>query len=220
MASNQEKRDKINGTINKIFNSEIFIIIIAIILLLKTIYFYNSTIAHDDNLQMQTIIGTIMFVMSLACFFTILPNRGRIITILVVDLLISLLLWADNVYYIYSSNLLSVSQITNLQYTEEITTTIPSLIRISQIVYIIDLIIIAILLISKVIKIEKKKRTIKSKILDLVVATIGVIIFCMFGYYYIEKGVEKNYNKDLQISEATIYGYHIADIIKSINYKN
>ena len=135
-------------------------------------------------------------------------------------MLISLLLWADNVYYIYSSNLLSVSQITNLQYTEEITTTIPSLIRISQIVYIIDLIIIAILLISKVIKIEKKKRTIKSKILDLVVATIGVIIFCMFGYYYIEKGVEKNYNKDLQISEATIYGYHIADIIKSINYKN
>ena len=220
MTNNKEKICKIREIINKIFNSEIFIIIIAIILLLKTIYFYNSTIAQNDSLQMQTIIGTIIFIMSLLCFLTILPNRGRIATALIVDLLISILLWADNAYYIYSSNLLSVSQITNLQYTEEITTTIPSLIRLTQIVYIIDLIIVAILLISKVIKIEKKKKSIKLKIIDLIVAAIGVIIFCMFGYDYIEKGVEKNYNKNLQISEATIYGYHIADIIKSINYKN
>ena len=47
----------------------------------------------------------------------------------------SLLLWADNIYYTYSSSVLSVEQLTNLKYTEQIIDAVPSLIKLSQLIY-------------------------------------------------------------------------------------
>lgn len=221
MTSNSNKKYSIQIIANKILNSPIFVILILSLLLLKTIYFYNNTIAQNEALRSQTIIGTIIFLVTLICFIGILPNRARIIVTIVIDFLISILLWADNIYYIYSSSLLSISQVTNLQYTEEITSTIPSLIKWQQIVYILDLIIIVILFLSKFLKVTRKnKKTVVSNIISLIVANMGIILFCLFGYDLVQKGFDKNYNKNLQISESTIYGYHIADIIKSINFKN
>ena len=35
-----------------------------------------------------------------------------------------------------------------------------------------------------------------------------------------EKGKQKSYNKDMQMREATIFGYHIYDIESAINIKS
>lgn len=214
-------KEKIKETLNKILNSRLLIVFIGIMLFIKTIYFYKNTISISlsENIQKQTLIGTISFITTIVCFLMILPNKLRIRIGLTVSFLISLLLWADNVYYTYSSSVLSVEQLTNLQYTEQIIDAVPSLIKLSQILYFVDFIIIGILYLSKILKTDKEKKyTNKQKLANLVIAIVGVIVFCLIGYDYVEKGTEKMWNKDEQITDTTIYGYHISDILNSLNY--
>lgn len=203
--------------INKIFNSIWFVVLIGIILLLKTCLFYRSTVARDGKLEIEAIIGmligTMYFILVIGCFLSALPNRTRIIVTTIVNFLISLLLFGDHVYYIFSNSVLSIAQITNLQYGEEIMSTLPMVMQMRQILYFLDILILLILLFRKTLKIEKKpKSTKKQKAIKVVVAVVGIIIFCVIDASYVEKGRQKSYNKDLQIGEATIFGYHISDI--------
>lgn len=215
----KETINKIREISNKILNSKAFIIVIGICLFIKTMYFYKDTIYSSEHFGKVTIEGTIELIIVLCCFLSIIPNKARVITALVIDTLISTLLWADNLYYTYSSNILSVIQMSNLQYTEEILQTLPVLMKLTQLVYFIDIIVILILLISKILKIDKiKSSKPKQKIANLVISIFGVIIFCLNGYGYVKNGTEYSWNKDQQISEATIYGYHISDIINAFNY--
>lgn len=211
--------NKQKEVLNKALNSRLFVIIIGIILFIKTIYFYKNTIAVSNQIEIQTIIGTISFLITIICFLIILPNKLRVKITLIINFFLSLLIWSDNVYYIYSSSVLSVEQLTNLQYTEQIIDTIPSLIKPSQIVYFIDIIIFVVLYLSKILKTDKEKKyNKKQKIANLVIAIVGVMIFCLIGYDYVKKGTQILWNKDEQITNSTIYGYHISDILNSFNY--
>ena len=213
--------EKIKEILNKAINSIWFPIFIGIIIFLKAILFYNNTINIDDKLELETIIGTMSFSIVLVCFLCVLPNRGRVISAICIDIFFSILLFSDNVYYIYSNSVLSVAQITNLQYGEEIMSTLPMVIQAKQILYFVDIIIFMLLIIFKIVKIYKKeKKTRKQLILKYIVGIIGVIMFCVVSVQYIQKGKEKSYNKDLQIREATIFGYHIFDIENALNIKN
>lgn len=161
------------------------------------------------------------FIFVICCFLSILPNRVRVVSSIIVNILLSILLFADHVYYIYSNSFLSVAQITNLQYGEQIMSTLPMVVKYSQILYSIDMILFILLLIFKIIHIERKKELVNKKqvTIKIVTAIVGVLVFCFIGTSYIEKGNQKSYNKDLQMREATIYGYHIADIQGAINIK-
>lgn len=213
-------KEKIKEILNKVLNSRLFIVFIGIMLFTKTMYFYKNTISISlsENIQQQTLIGTISFIVTIVCFLIIFPNKLRIKVGLVISFLMSLLLWADNIYYTYSSSVLSVEQLTNLKYTEQIIDAVPSLIKLSQLIYFIDFIIIGILYLTKILKTDKEKRyTKRQKFENLIFAIIGVIVFCLIGYDYVEKGTEKVWNKDEQITDTTIYGYHISDILNSLN---
>lgn len=206
--------------INKVFNSVLFVILIGILLLLKTFLFYHNTIAIDDKLEVETIVGTLCFITVITCFLSILPNKGRIITTIIVDFLISLLLFGDHIYYIFSNSVLSIAQITNLQYGEEIISTLPMVMQIRQILYFLDILILLGLLFGKIIKIEKKPKSTKKQMTQkAIIAIVGIVIFCLVGVNYVEKGKQKSYNKDLQIREATIFGYHIYDIENAFTMK-
>lgn len=206
--------------INKVFNSVWFVVFIGIALLLKTFLFYYNTIAVNEKLEVETIIGTICFIIIIVCFLNILPNRARIIVSIIVDFLISLLLFGDHVYYIFSNSVLSVAQITNLQYGEEIMSTLPMVMQMRQILYFVDILLLLGLLVGKILKIEKKQNSTKKQLTaKAIIAVVGIIIFCILGVNYVEKGKQKSYNKDLQISEATIYGYHISDIENAFTMK-
>lgn len=130
-----EVKEKLKKFINRIINSEILVLIIGTFILLKTFLFYNNTIAINESLWKETIIGTISFIAVIICFLSVLPNRARIITTIFIDLLLSILLLGDNLYYTYSTNVLSVAQITNLQYGEEIISTLPLVVEAKQILY-------------------------------------------------------------------------------------
>lgn len=206
--------------INKVFNGVGFVILIGIILFVKTILFYHNTIAINEQLEIETIVGTLCFILVIVSFLNILPNRTRIIISIIVDFLISLLLFGDHVYYIFSNSVLSIAQITNLQYGEEIISTLPMVLKINQILYFLDILIIIGLLLGKILKIEKKSKITKKQITArAITATVGIIIFCVIGVNYVEKGKQKSYNKDLQIREATIFGYHIYDIENAFTMK-
>lgn len=206
--------------LNKGVNSIYFAVIIGILILAKTFLFYYHTIAIGEQLYSDTIIGTISFVIVIICFLWVLPNRGRAILAMIVDFIISLLLFGDNVYYNYSNSVLSIAQITNLQYGGEIMSTLPMVMKLYQILYFLDIFILVILLITKNIKIEKKNKKNKKQLIGKsILGIIGIIIFCVIGVQYVEKGKDKSYNKDLQIREATIFGYHIYDIENMITMK-
>ena len=109
---------KAKEKLNKFVNSIWFVIVIGIIILLKTILFYNNTIAINENIELETIIGTISFIVVIGCFLCVLPNRPRVIVTILVDLLLSIMLFSDNIYYTYSNSVLSIAQFSNLQYGE------------------------------------------------------------------------------------------------------
>ena len=215
-----DKKTKTKSIIIKFFNSIGFIILLGILLFLKTMFFYSNTIAISDTLEIETIIGTLFFLIIIVCAICILPNRARIITGIIVSMLISIILFGDNIYYTYSNSVLSVAQITNLQYGEEIMASLPMVLEFKQILYFLDIVIILILLASKILKIDKKsKKTKKQLIAKIITGSVGIIVFCILSISYVEKGKTKSYNKDMQIREATIYGYHIYDIENAINIK-
>ncbi len=215
-------KEKIKDMANKFFNSIGFPIIIGILMFLKTIFFYVNTITVQETLDDGIVIlGTIAFISTMIwmiCMF--LPNRGRIITTIVVDIFVSILLLADNLYHTYSSSVLSVAQIMNLQYGEEIMSTLPMLVQAKHILYFIDILVIGILLITKIFKIQKKKKLqMKYKIAKVIIGILVMIIFFKRDNVYIVRAKEDPYNKDTQIKKSTIYGYHISDIENTINIK-
>ena len=211
-------KGKIRHILNKILNSRLFVVLIGVMLFIKAIYFYKNTIVVLTQIQTQTIIGTISFLTIIICFLMILPNKIRVKATLIMSFLLSLLVWADNIYYKYSASAISVEQVSNLQYTEQITETIPSLIEFGQVIYFIDFIIIGILFLMKILKIDKEKvYNKKQKIVNLIITVLGIIIFATAGVNYIKKGFQCLWNKDEQIATSTIFGYHIADIINSFN---
>ena len=216
-----EAKEKVKNVLNKIFNSIWFPVIICILVFFKTILFYNNTIAINEKLNMETVLGTMYFTIILLCFLIILPNRTRIISSIIINIFISFLLFGDNAYYTYSSSVLSIAQITNLQYGEEILSTLPMVLQLKSILYFIDIIFIIALIIFKIIKIEKKVLKSKKQLIGkCIVGTLGIIIFCIVGVKYVEKSKDNSFNKDIQIRQATILGYHIYDIENAITIKS
>ncbi|MBR3255470.1 MAG: sulfatase-like hydrolase/transferase [Clostridia bacterium] len=204
--------------INKILNTPYFVLIIGLLLFIKTMFFYGNTVFYNSGVDYNTVIGTVSFIVVLVSLINILPNRVRMITAIVVNLLLSILLFADNIYYSFSSNVLSVAQIENLQYGGEIMKTLPSLLEFKQILYFLDIIVILFFLIIKAIKIRKVNEKNKwLRIFKVVYCLIAVVIFCFISLDYVREGVLTSYNKDIQIKNSTIYGYHIADIVNEIN---
>lgn len=210
-------RQKIKENLNKIVNSNFFIIILMIVVFLKTILFYKSTICINEKIYINTIQMSIMYILSLFGMLYLLPKKGRNIAGIIMNILISILLFADNIYYSYSSNVLSVLQISNLQYGEEIMSTLPLLLKSPQILYFIDILTLIILIATSIIKIEKGK---KSKTKFIVCRTI-IGIMCMIFFIILSinansKVLEDPYNRDTQIKKGTIYGYHISDILNAM----
>lgn len=211
-----KKKEVINGVLNSIW----FVVLIGILIFCKTLLFYYSTIAMGDNIELGTIVGTICFIITIVCFLSTLPNRTRIVTTIILDFLVSLMLFGDHIYYIFSNSVLSIAQISNLQYGEEIISTLPMVIQLRQILYFLDILILLGVLVGKVLKIEKKKENTKKQIVTkAILGVVGVAIFVIIGVTYVDIGTKLSYNKDLQISKSTIFGYHISDIVNSATMK-
>jgi|GEM_PF-614971 len=216
----KEVMQKFKKGSNKIFNSVGLVVFLGILLFLKTLIFYTTTVAVDRDLQLTTVLGTIPFIGVVVTLLCMLPNRTRIISSMIVILSLSVLVLGDNLYYLYANNVLSVAQITNLQYGGEIMSAIPVLLSPIQLFYILDIAILCILMIVRFLKLEKKdKKTRKQLIIKNAITIVFLIIFTIISGRYVEKGRLRPFNRDYQIREGTIFGYHVADIQNTILIK-
>ena len=69
---------KIKENLNKIVNSNFFIIILMILAFFKTILFYKSTVCINEKIYINTMQMTAMYILSLFGMLYLIPKKWRI----------------------------------------------------------------------------------------------------------------------------------------------
>lgn len=210
-----DKKDLMTG----IFSSRYFVLFLFVLILLKTLLFSADTVFYKEGIWLWYIRQTSFFIIIMVAPLLLFRNsRHRFAFGMILNLLLSILLFADELYYEYASNIISVMQTGNLQYKDEIISAIPSLLKIRQIFYFIDFPIILGLLISKKVKVYKIKNF---KLKPIIVMTAVIAILCTH-YHFVPESLELVtgfiYNKKNSVRYGTIYGYHYVDVINAITH--
>lgn len=202
---------------NKIINSELFIIIIGLVLFVKAAMFYRLTIYVSIPISSTLMAKTFIFSMLIVTFLLLFKNRLRFIFGMILDFIVSAIMFADNLYYNYSTSFISISQISNLQYSEQISTALKDLFSIIHILYFVDIVLILALVLFKVIKVEKIKTR------NWKVAITYVSIICLvYGSTiptYVQAAEHFKYNKKMQLELGTLYTFHYLDVKSIVNVK-
>ena len=206
----------------KIFSSRYFVLFLFFVILLKTLLFYADTVWYKEGIWLWAIRQTSFFIIFMVSLLLLCrSSRVRFVLGMLMNLGVSILLFADELYYMYASNIISVMQAGNLQYGGEILAAIPSLLKSRQVLYFIDILIIVIALVLKVVKIEKHKEFLKKPVIIM----SGVLIVLCSYYHFIPESLELVtgfiYNKKSSVRYGTIFGYHVVDVVNAItNNKN
>lgn len=203
--------------INRIINSELFPILLGLILFIKVAIFYKLTIYKVDNYNISILSKTFIYSMFIVTFLYAFKNRLRYTLGTVLNIFVSIILFADNLYYNYSTSLISISQISNLQYSEQISAALKDLFSIIQLVYFIDIFIMVIMLITRFLKIQKiKSRAWKPAIVYVAMMTI---VYGSTIPGYVHAAEEYRYNKKMQLEYGTVYTFHFLDVKANIDLK-
>ena len=209
-----------------IIDTRAYSIITSIIILIKTIILYNNAIYITKPVEATHIYTAYAFIFVIINIPILFKRKTRNIITTLINIIISSILLINEIYYTYSTNLISISQISNLKYGKEITAALPNLIKARQILYIIDIIaILAYYIYQKAKtrkKVEESKITIKEKYnckLVIPYTIITIILLVSVMPKWIEETKKYPYNKIEQINISSIYGYHYIDILNNINMK-
>lgn len=201
-----------DGIFTKLVNSNVLIIIFGVVIFLKAIMFYKYTVYKDIVIPEHEIWYNASFIlMFLVPVLLINNNKIRYVCILLLDLFISIIFFADELYYSYSSMVISVNQAGNIRYIKEILDTVKYLLNIRQILYFVDMaVFIGLLKFIKYKDIRKgtKDRGYKNILVSLLIIYMcigNIVSLCEFVY-------NAPYNNNYQISEGTIFGYHLNDL--------
>lgn len=209
--------DIVKKVIQTIFQTQIIVILVGIALVLKTILLYKTAIFNAKPLEYENVHMAIVFVFIMCTIPMLLNGRLRLWITIILDLLISILLFINELYYSYSANLVSISQISNLQYGREISIALPHLLHLHQILYFIGIIIAIVLYFSLKIKIKKQSRLI------YIIGIFYLFIAIDWGSHTITSWLAEaetyQYNKLQQIEASSIYGYQYLDLKNNINMK-
>lgn len=106
-----KEKNKIQKVIEYIFSSRWYVLFIGIVILLKTIFFYANTVFKNDTIWLWSIRQTCFFIVIIV--FPLLLFRKSVRRFefgIIINVLVSILLFADELYYTYASNILSVMQ--------------------------------------------------------------------------------------------------------------
>ena len=213
----KEKINKVRAYINEIINSELFIILIGLILFFKSIIFYQQTIYISDSVNLELIAKTFIFSMLIVTVLFLFKNRLRFFFGMLIDLIVSIIMFADNLYYNYSTSFISISQISNLQYSEQISAALKEILAVVHFLYFIDIIIICALIALKFIKIEKIELR-NWKVATIYVA-IAIIVYGSTIPSYVQAAENYRYNKKMQLELGTLYTFHYLDVKSVVNMR-
>ena len=200
-----------------IFQTRLFVVMVGILLVLKTILLYRTAIFNTKLLEYENVHMVVVFIFVLMSPAMLFKDKIRFWLTLVEDLLISMLLFINELYYSYSANLVSVSQISNLQYGREISIALPHLLNIHQILYFLDIIIVLIVFFALKIKIKKHSKL--TYIIGIFYLFIAVDLSSHTVVNWVAEASKFQYNKLLQIEASSIFGYHFLDVENNVNMK-
>ena len=221
--SNEELKNEnvvlkyIKNVLNGILQTRLYVILVGFAILLKTLFLYRKAIFINEPIEPIYIDMAFAFICIIISVPMLFKARIRFWICTILNLATSIILFMNEVYYGYSSNLVSVSQISNLQYGKEISAALPSLLHIRHILYFIDIVIVLILVISKTIKIRKQKND--KYLVGIIYVIWAIVCFSSKTKLWIQEAEEYKYNKIQQIEKASIFGYHYLDIKSNINLK-
>ena len=202
------------------FSRRPVIILFGIIILLKTILFYKNTVFYNEDMWGYTVRQSIFFIV-IGLFFVLFfrKPKTRFYVLIGIDFFISFILFADELYYKYASNIISVMQTGNLQYMDEIVAALPSLLNVHQLLYFVDIVVMLIFAYLDKIKLVSKKDFKKTPI----IITLIFIIISLTYYHFIPEALELVtgfiYNKKNSVRYGSIYAYHVVDIMNAVSNK-
>ena len=110
--SKLNKSKKIKKIIEYVLSTRWFVLLIGIIILLKTVFFYSNTVFNNDTIWLWSVRQTCFFITIIVFPLLLLRKSIRRFEVgTIINFLISVLLFADELYYTYASNILSVMQV-------------------------------------------------------------------------------------------------------------
>lgn len=138
-------------------------------------------------------------------------NKFSYIYLNIIYVIVTLIIFADYVYYNYATNFLSFYQIENLQYSKEIANGFLSIINLKTILMFwldnVIVIVLSILAYRKFGSSHYKNRILKTILIVFIIVLNIIIVYKKIDYIY----EDKSYNKSLIVKGATIYYYHYED---------
>ena len=199
---------QVKEKIIQILKNNIFFFIGIIFLIYKGIF-----INYVLQLEIKTEVFFYILTASMLIMCPIINHKDKfaIWYINIVYAIVTLILYADFLYYHYSTNFLSFYQIENLKYAKEIGSGVLTMINISNIAILwIDNLIL--LIFSIIIYRKNKPSVYKNKALKF--ACIVLILF--LNIRLVTKDIDgiyiaKTYNKSLMVQDGSIYYYHYED---------
>lgn len=203
-----KKTDKIIKGLKEFLKNNIIFFIGTFLLVYKGLLLnYSIGLEIGKNVILYTILVSFLLLVP------IINNKNKFSYIYfnIIYFIITLIIFADFVYYSYSTNFLSFYQIVNLQYSKEIASGFQSIINIKSIlIFWIDNIFIiglSIFAYKKFGNTHYKNRIIKIILIVTIILLNILLVKTKINWIYTDKG----YNKSLIIQEASVYYYHFED---------
>lgn len=205
--------DKLN-LFRRILKSNWDIIFFSILIFIKLIS-VNSTIKLN-GLSSNTMIGTlgtIFIFMGIAYFFN---NRIRAFMLIVFNIFLTAVIYIDNIYHRYFLDVTTISLVKQLGLATDVGDSIFALLKLSDIIYALDIILILVVC----IKYRKKIQTVTIGFVKRVIAAValiavGVVFFIISsnGLNSIHPGILGTlYEKKAVVKEIGLFNYHVYDI--------
>ncbi len=206
VSTNQEKREE--NKIKNFFKHNLLFLIGIILLVYKGILLnYLLEIEVNINTFFYIVIASLLIM----CPIINHKNRFALSYLNIIYAIITLLIYANFLYFSYSTNFLSCYQIENLKYAKEIGSGLLTLINIKNILlFWFDNILLFI--VSLIINKKIKRTVYKNKILK----TAIILIILGLNIFIVNKSINgiydfRKYNKSLIVQDASIYYYHYKD---------
>ncbi len=228
MEAVKEKQSKelvkveVNGTKKSIIFKEILkhniVFIIGSILLICKALLLNHLI--DLQIGKELVQYTTLVVLFIMCPTINSKGKFSYIYFNIIYAILTLIIFADFVYYNYSTNFLSFYQITNLQYTKEITSGFFSIIEFRWVLlfWVDNLVILGLSIFAckKLVKPSLQKENVKLRNIGRIIKAFAILVIIGCNIYIVDTKINgiykiREYNKSLIVQEASIYYYHFED---------
>ena len=203
-----KKTDKFIKGLKEFFKNNILFFIGTFLLVYKGLLL-NYSIGLE--IGKDVVIYTVLVSFLLMCPIINNKNKFSYIYFNIIYMIVTLIIFADFIYYSYSTNFLSFYQLVNLQYSKEIASGFQSIISVKSIfTFWIDnvlVIVLSILAYKKFGSTYFKNRIIKTILIIVIIGLNIIVVTTKMNGIYKDKG----YNKSLIVQEASIYYYHYED---------